>query len=117
MLNYDKVCKMFKITAYAFSCILTNVLVLLRYIFCAIHHLYGYPSVLLWIFLMWPLKWVRPTLFWYIFHVLSGFLVTMGTWYSWSAGYGVVEMGDDISPCLHERTMVLLNHQTAGKCR
>lgn len=34
--------------------------------------------------------------------------------WSWSAGYDIVEEGDDITRCLHKRTLVLVNHQSTA---
>ncbi|KAL3266665.1 hypothetical protein HHI36_010827 [Cryptolaemus montrouzieri] len=42
-----------------------------------------------------------------------GMLRMIAMWSQW-AGYEVLETGDDITECLEERTLVLVNHQSAG---
>lgn len=34
--------------------------------------------------------------------------------WSWSAGYDIVEEGDDITRCHNKRTLVLVNHQSTA---
>lgn len=38
----------------------------------------------------------------------------MVSMWSWSAGYDIVEEGDDISRCLDRPTLVMLNHQSTA---
>ncbi|KAF5282194.1 hypothetical protein FQR65_LT02891 [Abscondita terminalis] len=38
----------------------------------------------------------------------------MVSMWSWTAGYDIMEMGDDISNCLDEKTLVIANHQSTA---
>ncbi|XP_054282317.1 acyl-CoA:lysophosphatidylglycerol acyltransferase 1-like [Macrosteles quadrilineatus] len=91
-----------------------NVLSILRVVFLVVHHLYCYPAGLVWALLIMPLYKINASLFHRLYEILGYMMLTMGTWYTWSAGYGVLELGDDISPCDHEKTLVMINHQTAS---
>lgn len=41
------------------------------------------------------------------------FFSVVSCW-SWSAGYDVVELGDDITQCINQKTLVMSNHQSTS---
>ncbi|CAH1128432.1 unnamed protein product [Ceutorhynchus assimilis] len=86
----------------------------LRLTFIVANNLYCIPTYAIWMVLLLPLKQVNPQLYWkiegYIFHWL---LAMVSLWCD-SAGYKVVETGDDITKCLEERTLILANHQSTA---
>ncbi|KAL1138409.1 hypothetical protein AAG570_008473 [Ranatra chinensis] len=61
-----------------------------------------------------PLKYYKPDLYWKIEGTFFHWLLAMVSMWSWSAGYDIVEMGDDIRLCLHDKTLIVVNHQSTA---
>ncbi|XP_018917337.1 acyl-CoA:lysophosphatidylglycerol acyltransferase 1 isoform X2 [Bemisia tabaci] len=87
---------------------------LLRLAFVIVNNIYCIPTYCIWMLLILPLKKYHPALYWRIEGFFFHWLLSMVTLWSWSAGYHIVEMGDDIRHCLEDRTLVLVNHQSTG---
>lgn len=85
-----------------------------RLCFILINNVYCIPTYVVWMFLLSPLRKVNPDVYWriegYFFHWL---LAQVSLW-SYSAGYDIVEMGDDITECLDDRTLIIANHQSTA---
>lgn len=104
-----------------------------RLCFILINNAYSIPTYVIWMILLSPLRKINADFYWriegYFFHWL---LAIVSTW-SWSAGYdgkptthftgicnsldfliSVMEVGDDISECLDDRTLIIANHQATG---
>lgn len=105
-----------------------------------INNLYCVPTYLIWMLLLLPLRKIHPdTYYWIEGKLYHGVLCNVATW-SYISGFrgefgwnlvmviilckcslisfelciSVIESGDDISPCLDQRTLVLINHQSTG---
>ncbi|CAG9823194.1 unnamed protein product [Phaedon cochleariae] len=85
-----------------------------RLCFIIINNLYCIPTYVMWMILLLPLKKVKPDIYWkiegYFFH---GLLAIVSSW-SYSAGYDMVEAGDDITQCLDDKTLIISNHQSTA---
>ncbi|KAL1484454.1 hypothetical protein MTO96_032574 [Rhipicephalus appendiculatus] len=55
-----------------------------------------------------------PPLYWAIERQLFRLLLLMVSFWSWSAEYYVDEVGEDVSECYSDRTLVLVNHQSTA---
>lgn len=66
--------------------------------------------------LLMPLKWFNQKLYYKIEGKFFHWLLSVVTMWSWSAGYDIVESGDDIAPCQEDgtRTLLLANHQSTA---
>uniref|UniRef100_A0A2M3Z8V9 Putative lysophosphatidylglycerol acyltransferase 1 n=1 Tax=Anopheles braziliensis TaxID=58242 RepID=A0A2M3Z8V9_9DIPT len=99
-------CSIRKVIKYPWAVIRT-VLVVANNIYCV-------PTYLVWMFLLWPLKKIHETYYYRIEGVLFHWLLANVSMWSWTAGYEVVEMGDDITTAFDRRTLVLANHQSTS---
>ncbi|KAK9886976.1 hypothetical protein WA026_019233 [Henosepilachna vigintioctopunctata] len=86
----------------------------LRTTFVFVCHIY-YLSYLTWMVILLPLKTLGFKSIYYKIEgeMQYGMLRIVAMWNHYS-GYEVLEAGDDITECLEERTLVLVNHQSAG---
>ncbi|XP_014475232.1 PREDICTED: acyl-CoA:lysophosphatidylglycerol acyltransferase 1-like isoform X2 [Dinoponera quadriceps] len=64
--------------------------------------------------LLFPVKVYQPQVYWRIEGLFFHWLLAMVSMWSWSAGYDVIEQGDDIQKIVNERTLVIANHQSTG---
>ncbi|KAL1509716.1 hypothetical protein ABEB36_004412 [Hypothenemus hampei] len=87
---------------------------LLRLCFILLNNLYCIPSYVVWMLLLWPLRKVQPELYWKIEGYMFHWLLAMVTLWCDSAGYRVIECGDDITKCMEERTLIIANHQSTA---
>lgn len=100
-----------------------------------VNNIYCIPTYLIWMFLLLPLRKLHPETYYWIEGKLFHWLLANVAMWSYSAGYDskcasnsisflniehffhlitVVELGDDITPCLDQRTLVLVNHQSTA---
>ncbi|XP_039442839.1 acyl-CoA:lysophosphatidylglycerol acyltransferase 1-like isoform X1 [Culex pipiens pallens] len=87
---------------------------LFRTVFVIVNNIYCVPTYLIWMFLLLPLKKIHESYYYKIEGVLFHWLLANVTMWSYTAGYDMVEMGDDITPALDERTLVIANHQSTS---
>ncbi|XP_055596846.1 acyl-CoA:lysophosphatidylglycerol acyltransferase 1-like isoform X1 [Uranotaenia lowii] len=87
---------------------------LFRTVFVIVNNIYCVPTYLIWMFLLLPLKKIHETCYYRIEGVLFHWLLANVTMWSSTAGYDLVEMGDDITPALDQRTLVIANHQSTS---
>ncbi|XP_074654630.1 acyl-CoA:lysophosphatidylglycerol acyltransferase 1-like [Tubulanus polymorphus] len=88
---------------------------ILRFLFCVVNTLYSIPTYFLWLFLLLPLKFVKPTLFWTCETFMFTFLLESVASWQWQAGYDIVEFGgDEISLCEDDESIVIANHQSTA---
>ncbi|XP_014216519.1 acyl-CoA:lysophosphatidylglycerol acyltransferase 1 [Copidosoma floridanum] len=87
---------------------------ILRIIFVLLNNTYCIPTYLVWMIVLFPMKIYQPSWYWRIEGMFFHWLLAMVSMWTWSAGYDVVELGDDISKIIHERTLVIANHQSTG---
>merc|ERR1712071_682800 len=94
--------------------VLTYVKGFLRFWLIIINNLYCIPTHCLWMIFLWPLQWFSPK--WYLTIESFGFqwLLGMVSSWSWTAGYGVVEMGDEIEKIINDKSLLLINHQSTS---
>ncbi|KAL0266626.1 UNVERIFIED_CONTAM: hypothetical protein PYX00_009118 [Menopon gallinae] len=86
----------------------------LRILFVIINNVYCIPTYVVWMVVLYPVKVCCPDLYWRIEGLFFHWLLAMVAMWSWSAGYDVVEVGDDIRNCLEEKTLVVANHQSTA---
>ncbi|KAG5673388.1 hypothetical protein PVAND_003443 [Polypedilum vanderplanki] len=87
---------------------------ILRVLFVIVNNIYCIPTYLIWMFLLLPLKKLHPDTFYWIEGKFFHWLLANVTMWSYTAGYDIVELGDDITPTLDQRTLVLVNHQSTA---
>jgi lysophosphatidylglycerol acyltransferase 1 len=114
---------------------------ILRILFVIVNNIYCIPTYLIWMFLLLPLRKLHPDTYYWIEGKLFHWLLANVAMWSYTAGYdsefnersltstfrlliinihthafppSVVEVGDDITPCLDQRTLVLVNHQSTA---
>lgn len=61
-----------------------------------------------------PLKRYHPDGYYKIEGLFFHWLLAVVSCWSWSAGYDVVELGDDITQCINQKTLVMSNHQSTS---
>ncbi|XP_075554671.1 acyl-CoA:lysophosphatidylglycerol acyltransferase 1-like isoform X3 [Dermacentor variabilis] len=87
----------------------------LRVMFVLANNLYCIPTYLVWMWVVfYPLRVLLPPLYWAIERQLFRLLLLMVSFWSWSAEYYVDEVGEDVSECYGDRTLVLVNHQSTA---
>ncbi|XP_077989709.1 acyl-CoA:lysophosphatidylglycerol acyltransferase 1-like [Glandiceps talaboti] len=86
---------------------------ILRIIIETAQHIYilVYLSYLL---LLLPLRWFYPKLYWYIEGILFRWLLGIVASWGWSAGYSVIESGEDVTKLQDDEAVVMVNHQSTG---
>jgi len=82
--------------------------------FVILNNVYCIPTYVVWMMIIFPLKRYHPDLYWKIEGHFFHWLLAMVSMWSWSAGYDIVELGDDIRNCLEDRTLVIANHQSTA---
>ncbi|XP_054261392.1 acyl-CoA:lysophosphatidylglycerol acyltransferase 1-like isoform X3 [Macrosteles quadrilineatus] len=88
--------------------------VIFRTVFVLLNNIYCIPTYAVWMLVLLPLKRYNPELYWKIEGTFFHWLLAMVSMWSWSAGYDIVEVGDDIRQCTEERTLVIANHQSTA---
>lgn len=87
----------------------------LRVMFVLANNLYCIPTYLAWMWVVfYPLRLLLPPLYWAIERQLFKLLLLMVSFWSWSAEYYVDEVGEDVSECYGDRSLVLVNHQSTA---
>lgn len=97
----------FSFAGFMCKCLVRTFLVLLNNVYCI-------PTYVVWMTLILPLRRYHPDLYWKIEGHFFHWLLAMVAMWSWTAGYDIVELGDDIRTCLEERTLVIANHQSTA---
>lgn len=87
---------------------------ILRIIFVAVNNVYCIPTYLVWMMFLFPMKYYHPQIYWKLEGLFFHWLLSMVSMWSWSAGYDIIEQGDDIEQVINERTLVIANHQSTG---
>ncbi|KAL4714203.1 hypothetical protein ACJJTC_002840 [Scirpophaga incertulas] len=93
---------------------LRYVRIVARTSFAVVNNIYCIPAYVVW---MMALRLVRPlftSLYWKIEGLMYHWLLAMVSLWSWSAGYELVESGDEPAACSDRRTLVLANHQSTA---
>lgn len=93
---------------------LTFVKCIARTSFVIINNVYCIPTYVVWMTLLFPVKFYQPQVYWRIEGLFFHWLLAMVSMWSWSAGYDIIEQGDDIQKIISERTLVIANHQSTG---
>ncbi|XP_043931009.1 acyl-CoA:lysophosphatidylglycerol acyltransferase 1 [Protopterus annectens] len=88
--------------------------IVLRFSFMVINNLVAIPSYILYLILLQPLRLMDSQLFWHIEGVMFKWLLAMVSSWGWSAGYTVLEWGDDVKGISEDEAMVIANHQSTG---
>ncbi|XP_045614589.1 acyl-CoA:lysophosphatidylglycerol acyltransferase 1 [Procambarus clarkii] len=85
-----------------------------RFVVWTLNNLYCIPVYFCWLLVFQPLKWFTPSTYWLLEGALFRWLLSMVALWSYSAGYNVVELGDDVWDLIEQRTLVLFNHQSTS---
>ncbi|XP_011309596.1 acyl-CoA:lysophosphatidylglycerol acyltransferase 1 isoform X2 [Fopius arisanus] len=94
--------------------IVTLVKCILRTGFVIINNVYCIPTYVVWMMLLFPVKVYHPQMYWRIEGLFFHWLLAMVSMWTWSAGYDIIEQGDDIHRIVSDRTLVIANHQSTG---
>ncbi|XP_069787452.1 acyl-CoA:lysophosphatidylglycerol acyltransferase 1 isoform X2 [Narcine bancroftii] len=86
----------------------------IRFAFMVINNLVAIPSYVLYFLALQPLKLFDQKLFWRVEGIMFKWLLAMVSSWGWTAGYTVVEWGDDVKALTEDETVVLVNHQATG---
>ncbi|CAL4152711.1 unnamed protein product [Meganyctiphanes norvegica] len=86
----------------------------IRYVLITINTLYANLSYVIWLTLLQPLTWWPNTekLYWKIEGLLYQNNCSFFSFWTYNAGYHIVELGDDISGLLGEPCLLMVNHQS-----
>lgn len=87
---------------------------LIRTAIIIINNIYCIPTYVIWMTCLWPFKIVYPGFYSKVEGILFSWLLAVVAMWSYSAGYDIVEGGDDISCCMNKHTLVLANHQSTA---
>ncbi|KAB7496178.1 Acyl-CoA:lysophosphatidylglycerol acyltransferase 1, partial [Armadillidium nasatum] len=87
---------------------------IIRFVFVFVNNLYCIPVHVVWLFFLFPLRWVSEEWYWHIEGIFFHWLLSMVALWSYSAGYHIRELGDDISDIIDEKTVILFNHQSTS---
>ncbi|XP_034189753.1 acyl-CoA:lysophosphatidylglycerol acyltransferase 1 isoform X2 [Osmia lignaria lignaria] len=82
--------------------------------FVILNNIYCIPTYAVWMTLLFPVKFYQPQVYWRIEGLFFHWLLAMVSMWTWSAGYDIIEQGDDIQKIISERTLVIANHQSTG---
>ena len=72
------------------------------------------PSYICWMILFSPSYCLSPRLFWMIEEVMFSWMLSMVTCWSWSAGFNIVESGENLDSMKHQKLLILPNHQSTA---
>ncbi|ODM98091.1 Acyl-CoA:lysophosphatidylglycerol acyltransferase 1 [Orchesella cincta] len=86
----------------------------LRTLAVLLNNLYCIPTYVAWMFLVHPIYYINPKLYWIVEGEFFQWLLTCVGFWSYSAGYYIVESGDNIKNLMDEETLVLVNHQSTS---
>ena len=64
--------------------------------------------------MFFPIYLVSPTTYWSIEEVMFSWMLSMVTCWSWSAGFNIVESGEDLDSLKHQKLLILPNHQSTA---
>lgn len=85
-----------------------------RTLFVLVNNCYCIPTYVVWMALLFPVKVYQPQIYWRIEGLFFHWLLGMVSMWTWSAGYDIIEHGDDIQKAISDRTLVIANHQSTG---
>ncbi|XP_053980514.1 acyl-CoA:lysophosphatidylglycerol acyltransferase 1-like isoform X2 [Hylaeus anthracinus] len=94
--------------------VLTFIKCIARTCFVILNNAYCIPTYVVWMTLLFPVKVYQPQVYWRIEGLFFHWLLAMVSMWTWSAGYDIIEQGDDIQKIISERTLVIANHQSTG---
>ncbi|XP_011871934.1 PREDICTED: acyl-CoA:lysophosphatidylglycerol acyltransferase 1-like [Vollenhovia emeryi] len=89
------------------KCVTRSASVILNIVYCT-------STYAVWMMLLFPVKIYQPQVYWRIEGLFFHWLLAMASMWTWSAGYDIIEQGDDIQKIISEKTLVIANHQSTG---
>ncbi|KAM4041610.1 acyl-CoA:lysophosphatidylglycerol acyltransferase 1 [Anomaloglossus baeobatrachus] len=90
------------------------IIMVLRFAFMVINNTVAIPSYVLYLIALQPLRLIDSKRFWYIEGVMFKWLLAMVASWGWTAGYTVIEWGDDVHTITEDEAVMLVNHQATG---
>lgn len=88
-----------------------------RIFICTLNNFYCIPVHMCWVLLLQPIKWASEVTYWFLEGIMFRWLLSMVALWSYSAGYNVVEVGDDVSMMLAWLPWVLVSCAAGHKCQ
>ncbi|XP_063774322.1 acyl-CoA:lysophosphatidylglycerol acyltransferase 1 isoform X2 [Pseudophryne corroboree] len=88
--------------------------IVVRFAFMFINNMVAIPSYVLYLVALQPIRLVDRKLFWCIEGVMFKWLLAMVASWGWTAGYTVVEWGDNVHTITEDEAVMLVNHQATG---
>lgn len=85
-----------------------------RIIIIIMNNIYCIPTYVIWMIILTPLKCINSKAYYKIEGLFFHWLLAIVALWSYTAGYDIVETGDDISECRDKRTLVIVNHQSTA---
>lgn len=86
--------------------------VIVRSIFFFINNIYGTFSYLFWYVVLFPLKFLFPSIFFSLEKLLYENLIGMVAFWGYLSGHTIVHSGCDLSDLLNDESLFMINHQT-----
>lgn len=86
----------------------------LRFVWVLVNNCYAIPAYFVWLLAFSPLLLVSPGTYWHIEDVLFGWLLNLVACWNWTAGYEVVESGDNLDKFQEENVLFMPNHQSTA---
>ncbi|XP_038212906.1 acyl-CoA:lysophosphatidylglycerol acyltransferase 1 isoform X2 [Zerene cesonia] len=94
--------------------ILHYVRIAARAAFAIVNNLYCIPAYVVWMLALRLTRTLYAPLYWKIEGLMYHWLLAMVSLWSWTAGYEIIESGDEPAVCTNQRTLVLANHQSTA---
>lgn len=85
-----------------------------RIVLILMNNIYCIPTYVAWMTILIPLKHIRPDAYYKIEGYFFHWMLAIVSMWSYTAGYEIVELGDDITECRNRRTLVIANHQSTA---
>lgn len=96
------------------SSIRIKVRAVFRVILCVFNIIYAVGSYVWWTNILRPLRWIKPDFYYAIEGTMYKWQQETVAYWLWTAGYTVVEVGDDVTGCVEDESIVMINHQSTA---
>ncbi|XP_003357646.2 acyl-CoA:lysophosphatidylglycerol acyltransferase 1 [Sus scrofa] len=87
---------------------------LMRFAFMVANNVVAISSYVCYVIVLQPLRMLDSKRFWYIEGIMYKWLLGMVASWGWSAGYTVMEWGEDVKAISKDEAVMLVNHQATG---
>lgn len=87
---------------------------IVRIILIIANNIYCLPTYLVWMTMLWPMKYINSKIYYKVEGMFYHYLLNMVTVWGHSAGYRIQEYGDQPEMYFEKRALVIANHQSTG---